>query len=350
MRGRAPRRHGVRRRSRGRPVDRAGQAGRLLHGHQRRGRHRRHDPDEAGASARPSSESAAASSASTRSSSSGCPTGSWSTASTCDARSPPSVRRHRPEIVITGNFRDTWGGREPQPGRPHRRRQGRARRRARRRQPLGLRRAGRPAASSRGAASARCGRSARPSPATRSTPPTPSTRASRRWRRTRPTSTGSAGSTSTPASSSRAWPAAPGSGSASVRRAVRGVPDGLGRLTRAQRGSRWKHAELVPLRIREHGEPLVAGLADVGAPGTEAESAGSTSCSTSSSCGRRSTCKRSLSRLASETRLQPDRRHVSYCVRGREELGRAVVTGLDRQPERLDQNRAWTSGSCTSRV
>ena len=27
------------------------------------------------------------------------------------ARSPRVVRRHRPEIVITGNFRDTWGGR-----------------------------------------------------------------------------------------------------------------------------------------------------------------------------------------------------------------------------------------------
>ena len=34
------------------------------------------------------------------------------------------VRRHRPDIVITGNFRDTWGGAQPQPGRPHRRRQG----------------------------------------------------------------------------------------------------------------------------------------------------------------------------------------------------------------------------------
>ena len=34
------------------------------------------------------------------------------------------VRRHRPEIVITGNFRDTWGGTNAQPGRPHRRRRG----------------------------------------------------------------------------------------------------------------------------------------------------------------------------------------------------------------------------------
>ena len=74
------------------------------------------------------------------------------------------VRRHRPEIVITGNFRDTWGGVNLNQadhiatGRAVRRRG------PRRRQPVGLPRAARSAGSSRGAASARSGRSARPQP------------------------------------------------------------------------------------------------------------------------------------------------------------------------------------------
>ena len=44
VRRRPPRRHGVRRRRRRRPLDRPGQGGRLLHGDQRRGRHRRDAP------------------------------------------------------------------------------------------------------------------------------------------------------------------------------------------------------------------------------------------------------------------------------------------------------------------
>ena len=49
--------------------------------------------------------------------------------------------------------------------------------------------------------------------------------------RTRPTSTGSGGRNSTPRSSSRAFHAAPGTGWAFPRRPVRGVRDRLGRLT-----------------------------------------------------------------------------------------------------------------------
>ena len=88
-----------------------GKRRRLLHGHQRRGRHRRHAPGRV--PHRPRGRAGrvgTASSASTRSTSSGCPTGSSSTASRCALRSPSVVRRHRPDIVITGNFRDTWGG------------------------------------------------------------------------------------------------------------------------------------------------------------------------------------------------------------------------------------------------
>ncbi len=40
-----------------------------------------------------------------------------------------AIRRHRPEIVITANFRDSFGRRDAQPGRPHRPRPGSARRR-----------------------------------------------------------------------------------------------------------------------------------------------------------------------------------------------------------------------------
>ena len=107
-----PRRHGVRRRRRRRPLDRAGQARRLLHGHQRRGRHRRDGRrTSAAGSGRPSRSSPPGSSASTPSTSSACPTASWSTAYRCGRAIAEVVRRHRPDIVITGNFRDTWGGR-----------------------------------------------------------------------------------------------------------------------------------------------------------------------------------------------------------------------------------------------
>ena len=95
------------------------------------------------------------------------------------------VRLHRPDIVITNNFRDSWGGRQPQPGRPHRHRQGRPGRRARRRQPLGLQRPARRRPRPVGRRQARCGA---PAPPTRRTPwtsPTPSTSASRPCARTR---------------------------------------------------------------------------------------------------------------------------------------------------------------------
>ena len=125
------------------------------------------------------------------------------------------VRRHRPEIVITNNFRDTWGGtslnqadhiatgkatldavrdagnrwvfREPDRGRRTR---------------------------AVGRGHARSGPPARPSATHGWTPPTRSTRASPPWRRTAPTSTAWAGSTSTPRSSWRAGPAQPAPGSA----------------------------------------------------------------------------------------------------------------------------------------
>ncbi len=74
------------------------------------------------------------------------------------------VRRHRPEIVITGFFGESCGGPHAQPGRPHRHRSGGAGRRARRRQPVGLQRPARRRARDRGAGSARSGPAARPLP------------------------------------------------------------------------------------------------------------------------------------------------------------------------------------------
>ena len=67
---------------------------------------------------------------------------------------PPAPARHRDHQQLPRHL----GRPEPQPGRPHRHRQGRARRRPRRRQPVGLPRAARRRASSRGAACRRCGR------------------------------------------------------------------------------------------------------------------------------------------------------------------------------------------------
>ena len=46
-----------------------------------------------------------------RATSSACPTASSSTASRCAARSPRSYAATDPRSSITGNFRDTWGGR-----------------------------------------------------------------------------------------------------------------------------------------------------------------------------------------------------------------------------------------------
>ena len=130
-----------------------------------------------------------------------------------------AVRQHRPEIVITGNFRDSFG-----PGALNQ-----ADHIAVGRAVLdGVRDAGNrwvftdqlSTVSSRGVASRRSGRRAPPRPATQSTPRRPSTRGSPHSRRTRRTSTASAGRAGTPRSSSRgsaAW-RAPGSVRRSRRR------------------------------------------------------------------------------------------------------------------------------------
>ena len=161
MRRRAPRRHGVRRRRRRRPLDRPGQGGRLLHGDQRRGRHRRHGtPTSAAGSARPSRSSRRGSSASTTVEFLGLPDGILEYGVPLRRAIAEVVRRHRPEIVITGNFRDTWGGRQPQPGRPHRRPAGRRSTPSATPATAGSSPSSSPTASSRGAACARSGRSA----------------------------------------------------------------------------------------------------------------------------------------------------------------------------------------------
>ena len=69
------------------------------------------DPDEAAGCARPSRSSRRGSSASTSSSSCGLPDGILEYGVPLRREIAAVVRRHRPEIVITGNFHDTWGGR-----------------------------------------------------------------------------------------------------------------------------------------------------------------------------------------------------------------------------------------------
>ena len=147
------------------------------------------------------------------------------------------VRRHRPDIVITGNFRDTWGGRNLNQadhiatGRAvldavrdagnrwvfREQLDRRARALGRRTRGVG----GRLPAVRR----------------TRSTSPTPSTRASPRWRRTRPTSTGLGWENFDPREFLEGMSRATGQRlGVALRRAVRGVPDGLGRLTQLPGG------------------------------------------------------------------------------------------------------------------
>ena len=67
-------------------------------------------PDGAGASARPSRSSRRGSWACPRSSSCTSPTGSSEYGVPLRREIAQVVRRHRPEIVVTGNFRETWGG------------------------------------------------------------------------------------------------------------------------------------------------------------------------------------------------------------------------------------------------
>ena len=85
----APRRHGVRRRGRGRALDRPGQVGRLHDGHQRRGRDRRHASRRVPGRARGRADRVGAHRRRRRRSTScASPTASWSTAYRCGACSP----------------------------------------------------------------------------------------------------------------------------------------------------------------------------------------------------------------------------------------------------------------------
>ena len=167
VRRRAPRRPGVRRRRRRRPLDQPGQEGRLLHGDQRRGRHRRDAPGRVPRGPRGRAGRVRADRRRRRGRLPRPPRrhpGVRRAAAPRDRRGGPAAPART--SCITNNFRDTWGGREPQPGRPHRHRQGHARRRARRRQPLGL---PRPARRRARAVGRRPARSGAPAPRTRRT-------------------------------------------------------------------------------------------------------------------------------------------------------------------------------------
>ena len=67
-------------------------------------------PERSARSGARSRSRAVARSASPTSSSSGCPTAAWSRASSCARGSPRSIRRHRPDVVLSINHRDSWGG------------------------------------------------------------------------------------------------------------------------------------------------------------------------------------------------------------------------------------------------
>ena len=127
------------------PRWRAGPArasGRLLHGHQRRGRHRRHGPRGVPRRREEEQRESARVVGVDEVEFLGLPTASWSTAFLCAPRRPrgaPVPARGRDHRQLPRHV----GRRQPQPGRPHRRRPRRARRRPRRRQPLDLPRADR---------------------------------------------------------------------------------------------------------------------------------------------------------------------------------------------------------------
>ena len=137
--------------------------------------------------------------------------------------------RHRPEIVITGNFRDTWGGRNLNQADHIAVGRAVARRRARRGQPLDLQRAARRRARALGRRPAGLGRG---SPeATHAVDTTDTFDAGvASLGRTRPTSTGSAGKLRPPGDPRGVRSADRPAAGRRVRRAVRGVPDGLGRV------------------------------------------------------------------------------------------------------------------------
>ena len=178
-------------------LDRPGQAGRLLHADQWRGRHRRDAPD-ACRSVREAEQVESARIV-------GVPTVEVPAPARRDPRVRRAaaseiaqvVRRHRPEIVVTGNFRETWGGASL--NQADHIATGRAVVDA-------VRDAGNrwvfpssSTGSNRGEACAPSGPSAHRPRRTRSTRPTRSTPAWPPSRRAGPTSTASGGSTSTPA-------------------------------------------------------------------------------------------------------------------------------------------------------
>ena len=111
MRRRAPRRPGVRRRRRRRPLDRPGQEGRLLHGDQRRGRHRRMHPDECREVREAEQVESARIVGVDQVDFLGLTDGVLEYGVALRRAIAEEVRMHRPDIVITNNFRDSWGGR-----------------------------------------------------------------------------------------------------------------------------------------------------------------------------------------------------------------------------------------------
>ena len=135
---------------------------------------------------------------------------------------------------------------------------------------------------------------------TPSTPPTPSTPGWSRSRRTglhRRPRLGELGPARVPRGlRPRHRPAARGR----LRRAVRGVPDGLGRLTPLVELARVavQHAELVALGVGQHGEALLAGLTHVGRAWRRGRAAGRPRPRRRRRSGRRSRCSRSFSPLA----------------------------------------------------
>ena len=95
-----------------RPLDRPGQAGQLRPGDRRRSRH--HDDDTRGGRTDPprrADRGQLRGRCRRRWSSSACPTASWSRTSPCARDLAAAIRRHRPEVVLSINFRDRGAAR-----------------------------------------------------------------------------------------------------------------------------------------------------------------------------------------------------------------------------------------------
>ncbi len=158
------------------------------------------------------------------------------------------IRRHRPDIVITGNFRDTFGGRNLNQADHIAVGRADARRRARRRATAGSSTSRSRTGSSRGAASGPCGPPGSPD-ATHGVDTTDTFDAGVEslegppglHRRPR---LGELGPRRVPRGHRPRRRPAAGRG---LRRLVRGVPDGLGRLRSRDRGSRWSTQNSLPL-------------------------------------------------------------------------------------------------------